>query len=233
MHSTIIQFLSHLKTARNSSNHTIRGYEVDLGQFHRYLVQTVGELADPTALDSRRLRAYSAWLSGQSYAPSTVARRLACLRSFYRYLRRNGIMTTDPVGGLRNPKQPKRLPKFMTVDGVIRLLDSIPVADLAGIRDRAILETLYGGGLRVSELVGINLDDVDLESGLIRVLGKRRRERLCPVRADRPGMGGPIPGCPPRRGGRRARPVPQSARYPVDLEKRRTSPRGASTPRRA
>ena len=181
LHPTIAQFLNHLKTERNSSDHTVRNYEVDLAQFHHYLVQTLGEAVDPTELDAKRIRSYSAWLSGQAYAPSTVARRLACLRSFYRYLRRGELMTGDPVGGLRNPKQPKRLPQLMTVDGIIALLDSIPVGEPAGIRDRAILETIYGGGLRVGELVGINLTDVDRETGLIRVRGKRKRERLCPV----------------------------------------------------
>ncbi len=181
VHSTISQYLDHLRTERNSSNHTVRSYEADLTQYHHYLVTTVGEHADPTTTDSKRVRSYSAWLSGQNYAPSTVARRLACLRSFYRYLRRGGLMEADPVGGLRNPKQPKRLPKFMAIDTVITLLDSIPVATQAGIRDRAILETLYGGGLRVGELVGINLLDLEGESGLIRVRGKRKRERLCPV----------------------------------------------------
>ena len=181
MHPTITRYLDHLRTERHSSAHTIRNYETDLNQFHRYLVMTVGLEADPTTTDPKRLRSYSAWLSGQNYAPSTVARRLACLRSFYRHLRRNGVMEADPVGGLRNPKQPRRLPRLMSVDAVVALLDSIVGADPAGIRDRAILETLYGGGLRVGELVGINLTEIDADSGLIRVRGKRKRERLCPV----------------------------------------------------
>jgi len=181
LHPTIVNFLDHLRTERNSSNHTIRSYAADLDQFHHYLVETIGEAADPTTLDAKRVRGYSAWLSGRSYAPSTVARRLACLRSYYRYLRRGGVMTSDPVGGLRNPKQPKRLPKLLSVEKVIQLLDSIPVDDLPGIRDRAILETLYGAGLRVGELVGIDLADLDPETELVRVRGKRKRERLCPV----------------------------------------------------
>ncbi len=181
MHPTIAQFLDHLRVERNSSNHTVRGYEADLGQFHHYLVETIGEAADPTTLDAKRLRGYSAWLSGRSYAPSTVARRLACLRSYYRYLRRGGVMTADPAGGLRNPKQPKRLPKLLSVDKVIQLLDSIPTDDPPRVRDRAILETLYGGGLRVGELVGIDLEDLDPETELVRVRGKRKRERLCPL----------------------------------------------------
>lgn len=181
MHPSIVKFLEHLKSERQSSPHTVRCYEDDLVQFHGYLVETTGVEADPTAVDARRLRAYSAWLSGRDYAPSTIARRLASLRSFYRYQRRQGVMTTDPVGGLRNPKQPRRLPKLLRVDDVIRLLDAIPTADAAGVRDRAMFETLYGGGLRVGELVGLDLGDVDQETGLARVRGKGRRERLSPI----------------------------------------------------
>jgi integrase/recombinase XerC len=181
MHSSIVHFLDHLRLERNSSPHTVRCYEDDLVQFEGYLVESVGLSADPTATDARRLRAYSAWLSGRGYAPSTIARRLASLRSFYRYQRRQGVVTSDPVGGLRNPKQPRRLPKLLRVEDVIRLLDAIPTLDDLGVRDRAMFETLYGGGLRVSELVGLDLADLDQESAMVRVRGKGRRERLCPI----------------------------------------------------
>ena len=90
-------------------------------------------------------------------------------------------MTTDPVGGLRNPKQPRRLPKLLRVEDVIRLLDAIPTDVDLGVRDRAMFETLYGGGLRVGELVGLELGDLDEESAMVRVRGKGRRERLCPI----------------------------------------------------
>jgi integrase/recombinase XerC len=90
-------------------------------------------------------------------------------------------VTADPTAGLRNPKQPKRLPRLLRVDDVIRLLDAIPLDSPLGVRDRAMLETLYGGGLRVSELVGLNLDDIDRDQELLKVRGKGRRERLCPV----------------------------------------------------
>ena len=181
MHRSIQAFLEHLKSERNASPHTVRCYEDDLVQFERYLVEASGDGADPTEADARRLRGFSAWLSGQEYAPSTIARRLASLRSFYRYQRRQGVVTTDPVGGLRNPKQPKRLPKLLRVEEVIRLLDAIPTDDDLGLRDRTMFETLYGGGLRVSELVGLDLPDLDEESAMVRVRGKGRRERLCPV----------------------------------------------------
>ena len=140
-----------------------------------------GEGADPAAVDPVRLRRYSAWLTGQGFAASTVARRLASLRSFFRYLRRQGLVRSDPSAGLRNPKQPRRLPRLLRVDEVIRLLDAVPTDTPPGVRDRAMLETLYGGGLRVSELVGLNLDDLDFDQELVRVRGKGRRERLCPI----------------------------------------------------
>ena len=181
MHSSIAAFLHHLRAERQSSLHTLAGYEDDLIQFETYLKEALGEAADPTAVDSRRLRSYSAWLNTQRYAASTVARRLASLRSFFRYQRRQGVVQADPSAGLRNPKQPKRLPKLLGVDDVIRLLDAIGTETVLGVRDRAMFETLYGGGLRVSELIGIDLSDLDDEQRLIRVRGKGRRERLCPV----------------------------------------------------
>jgi integrase/recombinase XerC len=181
MHPSIAAFIKHLQTERQASPHTIRSYEDDLEVYSVYLSQFRGADADPTAANPARLRRYSAWLASRGYAPSTIARRLASLRSFFRYLRREGLVAADPAAGLRNPKQPKRLPRLLRIDEVIRLLDAVPIETLAGLRDRAMLETLYGGGLRVSELVGLNLDDLDAESDLVRVRGKGRRERLCPV----------------------------------------------------
>jgi integrase/recombinase XerC len=182
MHPSVVAFLEHLKRERNASPHTLRGYEDDLALFGRFLAEAgLGEDADPAAADARRLRRYAAWLSGRGYAPSTVSRRLASLRSFYRFQRRRGEMERDPAAGLRNPKQPKRLPRLLRVDEVIRLLDAIATDTALGVRDRAMFETLYGGGLRVSELVGLDLGDLDLEQELVRVRGKGRRERLAPV----------------------------------------------------
>ena len=183
MHPSIDAFINHLKTERQASSHTIRSYEDDLELYSGYLTGLGDEVADPSAVEPARLRRYSAWLASRGYAPSTVARRLASLRSFFRFLRREGLVSADPAAGLRNPKQAKRLPRLLRIDEVIRLLDAVPLETPAGIRDRAMLETLYGGGLRVSELVGLNLEDLDAESDLIRVRGKGRRERLCPVGA--------------------------------------------------
>ncbi|MFO0950955.1 MAG: tyrosine recombinase XerC [Isosphaeraceae bacterium] len=194
MHPSVTEFLSHLQTERNASPHTVRCYEDDLAVFRRFLVESspvrssggseTSEEApepNPAEADARKLRRYSAWLAGQNYAPSTVARRLASLRSFFRYHRRQGSVTTDPAGGLRNPKQPKRLPRLLGVEDVIRILDAVATDTSAGVRDRAMYETLYGGGLRVSELVGLDLEDVDPTQDLLRVRGKGKRERLSPV----------------------------------------------------
>jgi integrase/recombinase XerC len=181
MDVVVTEFLEYLRRERNASPHTLRSYADDLGLYCQYLAEQLGEGADPCAVDSRRLRAYSAWLHGRSYAPSTIARRLASLRSFYRYQRRQGKMIGDPASGLRNPKQAKRLPRLLRVEEVTGLLDSIPTVEPLGVRDRAMLETLYGGGLRVSELVGLDLPDLDAGQNLVRVRGKGRRERLSPV----------------------------------------------------
>lgn len=182
MDASIQAFLNHLRLEKQASAHTLRSYENDLGLFERFLEET-GVAEPPTAADAPRLRRYSAWLASQGYAASTVARRLASLRSYFRFLRRGGLVDADPTVALRNPKQPKRLPKLLGVDEVIRLLDGIPVDDELGVRDRAMFETLYGGGLRVGELVGLDLDDLDLEQELLRVRGKGRRERLAPIGA--------------------------------------------------
>ena len=103
------------------------------------------------------------------------------MRSYFRYLRRSGLVSSDPAAGIRNPKQPRRLPRLLSVNDVILLLDAIPGDTPPGVRDRAMLETLYGGGLRVSELVGLNLEDLDLDQDMVRVRGKGHRERLCPI----------------------------------------------------
>jgi integrase/recombinase XerC len=177
----VVDFLAHLKVERRASEHTLRSYAVDLGVYCRYIKESQGSTSSVTAVDAARLRRYSAYLSSQGYAPSTVARRLASLRSFFRHLRRQGVLDSDPSASLRNPKQAKRLPRLLGVEEVIRLLDAVPTDNPLGVRDRAMFETLYGGGLRVSELVGLDLGDLDSEQELVRVRGKGRRERLCPI----------------------------------------------------
>ena len=226
MHRSIHAFIDHLRTERHASVHTVRSYEDDLELYSGYLVEVQGEEADPSAVDPVRLRRYSAWLASRGYAPSTVARRLASLRSFFRYLRREGLVPADPAAGLRNPKQPKRLPRLLRVDEVIRLLEAVPVETTAGVRDRAMLETLYGGGLRVSELVGLNVDDLDAESDLVRVRGKGRRERLCPVGGDGRRVAAPLDFLTTAQGSAGARAVLEPTRDSPDDPERRPAPGG-------
>lgn len=181
VHDSMTGFLNYLTKERNSSPHTIRNYAEDLRLFQSFLDQAPAEGNDPLGINPKRLRRYSAWLSGLGYRPSTIARRLASLRSYYRFLRRRGLADSDPSMALRNPKQSKRLPRLLRVDEVLTLLDSVVMDTAAGLRDRAMFETLYGGGLRVSELVALDLADVDREQQMVRVRGKGRRERLCPI----------------------------------------------------
>jgi integrase/recombinase XerC len=179
--SLIEAFLNFLKNEKNASSHTLRSYTSDLYCFVGFLAEKKGGKVALASVDARVLREFSAWSSRRGDAPSTIARRLACLRSFYRYQRRLGAIDSNPAETLRNPKQPKRLPTLLTVDQVIGLLDSIEPLTTLALRDRAMFETLYGGGLRVGELVALDLADLDFDQGLVRVRGKGKRERLCPV----------------------------------------------------
>lgn len=181
-HPSISAFLDHLRRERGASAHTIRGYAGDLAVYAEFLAETGGGAdQDPLRVDAKRLRSFSAWLAGRGYSAGTMARRLASLRSFFRFHRRQGAVSVDPTAGLRNPKQPKRLPRALRVEDVVTLLDGMATETPLGIRDRAMFETLYGGGLRVAELVGLDLDDLDPERGTVRVRGKGRRERLAPI----------------------------------------------------
>lgn len=171
-------FLEHLHKERHASEHTVRGYTRDLALFEQYLK---AREIDVLAAGPRDLRGYHAWLAERGDSPGSIARRLACLRSFYKYHRKRGTIAADPVAVLRNPKQPKRLPKLLKVDDVVRLLDGIAQSTGLDVRDRALLETIYGGGLRVSEAVGLDLADLDHDGAIVKVRGKRKRERYCPL----------------------------------------------------
>lgn len=177
-------FLERMKLEKQCSEWTEKAYREDLRTFASFLqevpaFETSGDVA--LKFDPRKLRRYSAWLSAREFAPRSVSRKLACLRSYFRYLRRQGLIDTDPAQSLRNPRQPKRLPDPLTESQIIKLLDSIQPDSVLAVRDRAMFETLYGGGLRVSELVGIDARDIDPDEATIRVRGKGKRERLSPV----------------------------------------------------
>lgn len=181
MESARDQFLHFLKVERNSSALTIKSYADDLLHVMEFLQEHNGQIPSLTQIDVATLRAYVAWLHECGYARTTVARRLACLRSFFRYCNREGWIDTNPARPLRTPRAGRTLPHFLTTDQIGALLDAPPRDTPLGIRDRAILETMYSAGLRVSEVVGINLSDWERDAGILRVLGKGRRERIAPV----------------------------------------------------
>jgi integrase/recombinase XerC len=179
VYEALAEFLRHLGVEKNSSAHTVKSYREDLTQAVEFFQGRLGsENAKPAQLTTRVLRAYLAWLHEQGYARTTIARRLAAVRSWCRFLCRQGVLESNPALGLRGPRQEKKLPRFISREDMVRLLETPGADDPLGLRDRALLETLYSAGLRVSELTGLNLDDVDLEAGLATVRGKGRRERL-------------------------------------------------------
>jgi len=171
----LADFLRHLALEKNSSTHTVKSYREDLTQALQYF--HTQRVTEASRLTSRAVRGYLAWLHEQGYARTTVSRRLAALRSFLRYLCRQGILAENPAFGLRGPRPDKRLPNFLGPDELTRLI-AMPDASPLGRRDRAVLETLYSAGLRVGELVGLELDDVDTQAGVARVRGKGKRERV-------------------------------------------------------
>lgn len=177
----IRDFEQHLRTERNASQHTCRAYLHDLEAFSRFLEEScrdrVAALSDITVLV---LRSYLARLAGR-HRKSTQTRTLACLKSFFRFLEREERIAENPARHIRTPRPESRLPRHMSVDEVFALLDGMPGDSVAQQRDRAIMETLYSSGLRVSELVGMDRRDVDVAGGNVRVMGKGARERMVPV----------------------------------------------------
>jgi integrase/recombinase XerC len=179
MEEALAEFLRHLALEKNASAHTVKSYREDLTQALAYIRARSGGNTPPMKeLTTRLLRAYLAWLHEQGYARTTVARRLAAMRSWCRFLCRQGTLATNPAAGLRGPRLGQKLPHFVQRDAMLRLLAAPPADAPLGLRDRAILESLYSAGLRVSELTQLNLPDVDLAEGVAVVRGKGRRERL-------------------------------------------------------
>ena len=199
----IERFLDYLDSERNFSAHTVRSYAIDLRQFCQFLLaqQAASPGAGLTASDlpplagaaperlqalaiqagAVDLRAYLAVLRNSGYTKTTIARKLASLRSFYRYLARTHQIEASPAGVIRTPRQDKRLPKFLDVEQVTALLEAPPPGTFLGSRDKAILETIYSAGLRISEAVGLNIEDLDEFSEAVRIRGKGKKERLVPL----------------------------------------------------
>ena len=172
----LTRYLRFLVAERGGATHTVKSYREDLLQLIDYL-QDAG-CTRPADVTTVMLRRYAAALHSTGYAPTTIARKLASIRSFYRFGHREGWVSSNPAQPLRSPKRGRSLPKFLTGDEIANLLIAPSATTDAGLRDRAILELLYSSGVRVAELAAVNDTDLDLESGTVKVQGKGRRERL-------------------------------------------------------
>jgi integrase/recombinase XerC len=175
------KYLDHLRGGRNAASHTCRNYAVDLEGFMDFMRRR-GELDGiPGNINRTTVRAYIVALNEEGYSKRSTARKLSSLRSFLAFLVRAGVLDSNPAEGVRAPKLDKPLPRFLEVTEVERLMLSANGSDIWGLRDRAVLETLYGAGLRVSELVSTDEGDLDLSTGVLRAQGKGRKERLAPL----------------------------------------------------
>ena len=173
------EFLSHLGLERQTSAHTVKSYREDLTQALAFLRDHLKKPAvEPRDWTTRTLRAFVAFLHEKKYAKTTIARRLAAVRTFGKFLCRQGVLATNPADALRGPRPDKPLPHFLTVDDIGKLLSAPPTQTKLGRRDHALLEVLYSAGLRVSELCGLNTDDLDLSDGVCTIRGKGKKERL-------------------------------------------------------
>ena len=210
-------FLAFLKLNRNRSAHTVRAYESDLGQFLAHVASAAGvKRADlaPGHLDRPAIRGFLAELHKHGRSRASAARKLAAVRTFLRYLRRETLIADDPGALVATPKREVRMPAHLSEDEMTALIEAADASSPLGRRDRAILELFYASGLRLSELAGLDLDDVNLGSRMVRVLGKGGKERILPfntstagaIRAyltDRDGL--LRPGRAPQPAGRRDR----------------------------
>jgi integrase/recombinase XerD len=180
------RYLDHLAVERGLSENTLAAYRRDLRRYVGFLGHR--DLEDPGAVDERTVRSFVASLSASTHGPTdapyratSVARTLSAVRSFHRFLLREGVTDRDPAAAVPQPRLPRSLPRPLPVEDVRRLLEAPDIGSPVGVRDRAILELLYGSGLRISELTGMDVDDLDLDEGSLRVLGKGGKEREVPV----------------------------------------------------
>jgi len=170
------KYINYLEVERNASHYTVRNYTTDLLGFFDFLkTKGIGSLKE---VDRHTLRDYLSHLMEQGFVKASIARKLSAIRSFYRYLLREGMVSASPVATTSSPKLDRRLPSFLTIEEVERLLNAPDLSTPLGQRDRALMELLYAAGLRVSELVSLNLGQINLDTNEIRVWGKGSKERM-------------------------------------------------------
>ena len=179
MHTSVRKFLEYLEIERRYSPNTIRSYEVDLHQFVTYLASH--HIAAFDDVSKNDLRAFLSGLLDGGVSRKTVARKIACLRSFFRYAKRHGIAAKNPTLTLISPKLEKRLPSFLDESSITRMFDGLDTATPAGRKQAAILELFYSTGMRLGELVHLNVSDLDFAQGVVKVTGKGSKQRIIPV----------------------------------------------------
>jgi integrase/recombinase XerC len=174
-------FLQYIRTEKRYSPHTVTSYQNDLDQFSGWLGENAPGL-DAASVTQGEVRGWMVSLLEDGYATGSVHRKISALRSFFRYMRRHGLISTDPMAGLKLPKKERKLPQFVAEEALERLLDDYSFGDnFPGIRDRTIVEFLYLTGMRRSELIALRDEDIDLSSGQVRVTGKRGKQRVIPL----------------------------------------------------
>jgi len=198
MKQLIEKFMNYMRYERNASPNTLREYRRDMTQFHTFLTPPGVEAPPLEQIDHRIIREYLSWLYDRKLQKSSVARMLAALRTFFKFCVREGFVKTNPARLVSTPKLPKRVPRVLSTEEMNTFLDALASGTLRKKRkrparpkseeaeklmlkrDRAVFELLYGSGLRVSELVGLNLEDINTDSKMLRVLGKGRKQRVVP-----------------------------------------------------
>ena len=176
MQQVFNKYINYLEVERNASPYTVRNYTTDLLGFFQFLRDS--DIDSLKEVDRHTLRDYLSHLIEKGFVKASIARKLSAIRSFYRYLLREEIIATSPVATTSSPKLDKRLHSFLTIEEINRLLEAPDLSTPQGLRDRALLELLYASGLRVSELVSLNLERVNLDTNEIRVWGKGSKERM-------------------------------------------------------
>lgn len=187
-------FIDFLSTEKGYSQHTCRAYAKDLEDFISYFIdnralsincndegQETGQPVKVENISFLIIRGYLGSLHKQNIKKTSIARKLSAIRSFFKFLEKHGVISENPAESVLTPKQEKPIPRFLTVDDMFRLLDSVKADDVTGKRNRAMLETLYSTGIRVSELVGLNVPDINASGKTIRVTGKGDKERIVPI----------------------------------------------------
>jgi integrase/recombinase XerC len=174
-------FLQYLQAERRYSSHTVSSYSNDLSQFEEFL-SSLGQPTDPVPVTSHDIRAWVVSLMDNNYSPVSVHRKISCLRVYYRFLLKEGVVKSDPLGKVVLPKTKKSLPVFVEEEAMSHLLDSTGfTAGFEGIRDMTMIEMLYLTGMRRAELIGLRDSDIDLSEGTVKVTGKRNKQRIIPL----------------------------------------------------